>query len=159
MSTKIDRIDRLILEELQNDANQSAGHLGERVGLSQAACWRRVQRLEEEGVIKKRVAILDAETVGCGTIILAHVKLSAHGRSNLDEFSAEIRKLPNVLECFLLLGDQDFFLKIAVKDIYSYEKLFFNQLSTLDGVAEVRSSVALSQIKNVTSLPIQENVP
>lgn len=156
MSIAIDRIDRRILEELQADASLSAGALGEKVGLSQTACWRRIQRLEEDGVIKKRVAIVDAKAVGCETIILAHVKLTAHGRANLDEFAASIRELPNVLECFVVLGDQDFFLKIAVKDIFAYEKMFFNELSTLNGVAEVRSSVALSQIKNETALPILE---
>ena len=154
MQSKIDKIDVHILEELQTDASQSVSNLGERVGLSQAACWRRVQRLEDEGIIKKRVALLEPEKVGCGTLILAHVKLSAHGRSNLDEFSKKIQALPNVLECFLLLGDQDFFLKVAVKDIYDYEQFFFQKISQLEGVSEVRSAVALSEIKNNTKLPI-----
>lgn len=157
MQIKIDDFDRKILEELQTNAASSVSALGERIGLSQAACWRRIQRLEDAGVIKKRVALLDADLVGCGTLILAHIKLSAHGRANLEEFGKRIRALPNVLECFLMLGDQDFFLKIAVKDIYDYEQLFFQKLSGLDGVAEVRSAVALSQIKNDTKLPL-ENV-
>ncbi|MFN7056501.1 Lrp/AsnC family transcriptional regulator [Hyphomonas sp.] len=156
MSTTIDRLDRRILEELQEDASISATALGEKVGLSQTACWRRVQRLEEEGVIRKRVALVDAKAVGCETIILAHVKLNAHGRSDLDGFAERIRRIPNVLECFVVLGEHDFFLKIAVKDIFAYEKLFFEKLSSLSGVAEVRSSVALSQIKNDTALPILE---
>jgi len=156
MIARIDRIDRRILEELQADASLSASTLGERVGLSQAACWRRVQRLEEEGVIKKRVAIVDAASVGCGTIILAQIKLSTHGRANLDEFAEKIRQLPNVLECFVTLGDQDFFVKLAVKDIYAYENIFFNKLSILAGISEVRSVVTLSQIKNDTALPIAE---
>jgi Lrp/AsnC family transcriptional regulator len=158
MTVRIDRIDRKILEELQIDGSLSAAALGDRVGLSQAACWRRVQRLEDEGIIKKRVAIVDAAAVGCGTIILAQIKLSAHGRSNLEEFADKIRTLPNVLECFVTLGDQDFFVKLAVKDIYAYENLFFNKLSTLKGVSEVRSVVTLSQIKNETTLPIVETL-
>lgn len=157
MQTKIDRIDCRILEELQVNASLSASVLGEKVGLSQAACWRRVQRLENEGVIRKRVTLVDPEAIDCGTIILAHIKLSAHGRSNLEEFAEKIRAIPNVLECFVLLGDHDFFLKIAVKDIFDYEKLFFNKLSSLDGVAEIRSSVALSKIKNDTALPILQS--
>lgn len=156
MTTSIDRIDRRILEELQADASLSASALGEKVGLSQTACWRRVQRLEEEGVIRKRVALVDARAVGCETIILANVKLTAHGRSNLEDVAERIREIPNVLECFVVLGSQDFFLKIAVKDIFAYEKLFFEKLSTLNGVAAVRSSVALSQIKNDTALPVTE---
>lgn len=159
MNTQIDRTDRRILEELQSDASLSATALGEKVGLSQTACWRRVQRLEEDGVIRKRVALVDPKAAGCETIILAHIKLTAHGRSNLEEFAERIREIPNVLECFVVLGEHDFFLKIAVKDIFAYEKLFFEKLSTLNGVAEVRSSVALSQIKNDTALPILETSP
>lgn len=154
MRTKIDEIDRRILNELQYDAGPSVSALGERVGLSQAACWRRIQRLEEDGVIKKRVALLEPDAIGCGTLILANVKLSAHGRANLEDFGKKISALPNVLECFLMLGDQDYFLKIAVKDIYDYEQFFLRKLASLEGVAEVRSAVALSQIKNDTRLPV-----
>ena len=154
MQTKLDQFDRKILAALQTDASTSVSGLGEQIGLSQAACWRRIQRLEQAGIITKRVALLDADLIGCGTLILAHVKLSAHGRANLEDFGEQIRKLPNVLECFLMLGDQDFFLKIAVKDIYDYEQLFLQHLSRLEGVAEVRSAVALSKIKNDTKLPL-----
>lgn len=154
MHIEIDQMDRKILRELQRDAARSASELGDVIGLSQTAVWRRIQRLQDQGVIKKRVAILDAEKVDLGTIILAHVKLSAHGRANFEAFAKKIRAIPNVLECFVVLGDQDFFLKIAVKDIYDYEQMFFKKLSSIDGVAEVRSSVALSQIKNDTELPI-----
>lgn len=154
MQAKLDRTDKRILEHLQVNANFSAAELGELVGLSQAACWRRVQRLEESGVIRQRVALLDGESIGCGTIVLAHVKLSAHGRAHFDDFAQKITELPNVLECFVVLGDQDFFIKVAVKDVYDYEQFFFNRLSSIEGVAEIRSSVALSQIKNVTTLPL-----
>lgn len=158
MKHGIDRIDRRILEELQRDASRTASEIGEQVGLSQAACWRRIQKLEDDGLIRQRVAILDPDKIGCGTLILAHVKLSAHGRANLDTFSKKIRALPNVMECFVLLGDPDFFLKVAVRDIYEYETFFFQTLSKIEGVAEVRSMVALSQIKNDTAFPVKEDV-
>ncbi len=154
MRTKLDRIDTHLLKELQADCGRSAGELGKIVGLSQAACWRRIQRLDDEGIITRRVAIVDSEKIGLGTLILAHVKLSAHGRANLDTFSNKIRSLPNVLECFVLLGDTDFLLKIAVRDIYEYENFFFQNLSQIEGVAEIRSMVALSQIKNDTAQPV-----
>ncbi|GAA6138124.1 Lrp/AsnC family transcriptional regulator [Arenicella sp. 4NH20-0111] len=154
MQVKVDRVDKRLLEHIQRDASLSASELGDMVGLSQAACWRRIQRLEESGVIKKRVALLDGTTINCGTIVLAHVKLSAHGRAHFDEFSQKIEALPNVLECFVVLGDQDFFIKVAVKDVYDYERFFFNRLSSIEGVAEIRSAVALSQIKNETALPL-----
>lgn len=157
MSASIDKLDRKILDQLQVDAALPAAEIGEIVGLSQAAVWRRIQKLEQSGVIKKRVAILDAEKIDCGTLILAHVKLSAHGRANLESFAKKIREIPSVLECFVVLGDQDFFLKIAVKDIYDYETLFFQKISSIEGVAEVRSAVALSQIKNETALPVRSS--
>ena len=150
----MDKFDKDILRNLQNDSRITATELGAKIGLSQAAVWRRINRLEEEGYVRKQVALLDGEKLGCGTVVLAHVKLTAHGRAHFDDFAERIRALPNVIECFVVLGDQDFFLKIAVKDVYEYEQFFFNKLSSIEGVAEIRSSVALSQIKNVTQLPI-----
>ena len=155
MHNELDRIDTTLLQELQADCSRSASELGEIVGLSQAACWRRIQRLEEQGYIRKRIAVLNAEKLGLSTIVLAHVKLSAHGRANIDAFSKKLQALPNVLECFVLLGDPDFFLKVAVKDIFDYERFFFDRLSKIEGVAEVKSMVTLSQIKNDTALPIE----
>ncbi|WP_084399216.1 Lrp/AsnC family transcriptional regulator [Henriciella aquimarina] len=154
MHHNLDRIDCRLLQELQQDCSRSAAELGELVELSQASCWRRIQRLEEQGFIRKRIALVDPEKIGLSTIVLAHVKLSAHGRANLDIFSKKLRALPNVLECFVLLGDPDFFLKVAVKDIYDYERFFFDTLSKIEGVAEVKSMVALSQIKNETAFPV-----
>ena len=155
MQETLDQIDRKLLEELQKDCSRSASDLGKVVGLSQAACWRRIQRLDADGYIKKRVAILNGDKINLSTIVLAHVRFSAHGRANLDEFSRKIRALPNVLECFVLLGDPDFFLKVAVEDIYAYERFFFEKLSKIEGVAEVKSMVTLSRVKNETALPIQ----
>ena len=154
MSSELDRLDKKILQALQKDASLSAAQLGESVGLSQTACWRRIQRLESEGFIRKRVALVDPEKLGVGTLVLANVKLSAHGRANLEKFIESIKRLPNVLECFILMGEQDFFLKIAVRDIYEYERFFFKELSAIEGVAEVKSSMTLSQIKNETAYPI-----
>lgn len=154
MNEKLDKLDRKILAQLQKDASVSAAQIGENIGLSQAAAWRRIQRLENEGYILKRVAILDPEKLGVGTLVLAHVKLSAHGRAHLEEFANAIKKLPQVLECFVLMGDQDFFLKIAVKDVYEYERFFFDKLSSLKGVAEVKSAMALSRIKNEIGYPV-----
>lgn len=159
MQNEFDKIDGRILHELQHDCSRSAAELGELVGLSQAACWRRIQRLEERGFIRKRIALVDPEKLGLSTIVLAHVKLSAHGRANIDGFSRKLRALPNVLECFVLLGDPDFFLKVAVRDIYHYERFFFDTLSKIEGVAEVKSMVALSQIKNETALPVPASLP
>jgi len=152
MQASLDQLDQKIIDLLQEDASLSAADIGDQVGLSQAACWRRINRLESEGVIRRKVAIVDPEAVGYGTIMLAHVKLSTHGRTHLEQFSEKIRSIPNVLECFLLLGAQDFFIKFAVKDIYEYEKLFFRELSVMKEIAEINSSVVLSEVKNTTKL-------
>lgn len=150
----LDNFDRKILVLLQEDASRSTAEIAEHVGLSQAPCWRRIQRMEQAGVIKRRVAVLDGEKVGFGTLVFAHVKLSAHGRAHLDEFAECIRNIKQVLECYCLMGDQDFFLKVAVKDVYDYEKLFFEKISQIAGVAEVKSTMALSRIKDTSALPV-----
>ncbi|MFC3093477.1 Lrp/AsnC family transcriptional regulator [Alteromonas sediminis] len=150
----LDNFDRKILTALQTDAGRSTADIAAEVGLSQAPCWRRIQRMEQAGIIKRRVAVLDGEKVGYGTIVFAHVKLSAHGRAHLDEFAESVQRIKQVLECYCLMGDQDFFLKVAVKDIYDYEKLFFEKISQIKGVAEVKSTMALSRIKDTNILPI-----
>jgi Lrp/AsnC family transcriptional regulator len=151
----LNKIDKLILMELQRDASQSSAEIAAKVGSSQTVCWRRIQKLENEGYIKKRVALLDPEKLGLGTIVFAHIKLSAHGRANLDQFSKEIRNISRVVECYCLMGDQDFYAKVLVKDVFDYERLFFDKLSKIPGVAEVKSTMALSHIKNTTELPIE----
>lgn len=151
---QLDAYEKKILRLLQEDAALSNADIAERVGLSASPCWRRIDRLEREGFIKRRVALLDRQKVGLNAQIFAQVKLNAHGRANLDEFAASIREIPEVLECYVLMGSVDFLLRIVTSDIEAYEKLFFNRLSQLPGVQEVNSTVALSEIKSTTSLPI-----
>lgn len=150
----LDAYEKRILRLLQEDASLSNAEVAERVGLSASPCWRRIDRLEREGFIKRRVALLDRRKVGLNAQIFAQVKLNAHGRANLDEFAAAIRDLPEVLECYVLMGSVDFLLRIVAPDIEAYEKLFFNRLSQLPGVQEVNSTVALSEIKATTALPL-----
>jgi Lrp/AsnC family transcriptional regulator len=150
----LDAYEKRILRLLQEDASLSNAEVAERVGLSASPCWRRIDRLEREGFIRRRVALLDRRKVGLNAQIFAQVKLNAHGRANLDEFAAAIRDLPEVLECYVLMGSVDFLLRIVAPDIEAYEKLFFNRLSQLPGVQEVNSTVALSEIKATTALPL-----
>ena len=100
------------------------------------------------------MAIIDRQKVGLNTQIFAHVKLNAHGRANLDEFTKAIQAFPEVLECYVLMGAVDFLLRIVATDIEAYERFFFDRLSRLPGVHEVNSTVALSEIKATTALPI-----
>jgi len=152
--TDLDPFEKKILRELQRDASLTTAELAERVGLSATPCWRRINRLEQDGYIRARVALVDRRKVGLNAHIFAQVKLNAHGRANLDEFSAAIRDFPEVLDCFVLMGSTDFMLRIVAKDIDAYEKFFFDRLSKLPGVQEINSTVALSEIKSTSALPI-----
>ena len=151
---ELDHFERKILRELQRDASQTTAEIADKVGLTPSPCWRRIDRLEKEGLIRKRVALLDRRKVGLNAQVFAQVKLNAHGRANLDEFSAAIGGFPEVLEAFVLLGTMDFMLRIVAKDIEAYERFFFERLSKLPGVQEINSTVALSEIKSTPELPI-----
>ena len=153
-SIQLDHTDRRILELLQTEPGVNASEIGERIGLSQSAVWRRIQSLREEGVIKEQPVKLDRQKVGLNTMVFAHVKLTSHGRSNLAEFSEAVSKYPEVLDCYVLLGNVDFLLRIVTEDIKSYEQFFFEKLSQLPGIQEINSSIALSEIKHSTVLPI-----
>ncbi len=150
----LDNTDRRILEWLQQEPGISAAELGEKIGLSQSACWRRMQRLRDEGVIRDQPVKIDREKVGLNTMVFAHVKLTSHGRSNLAEFSEAVSRYPEVLDCYVLLGNVDFLLRIVTTDIKAYERFFFEKLSQLPGIQEVNSSIVLSDIKHSAVLPI-----
>lgn len=154
MPATLDSFDRRILRLLQEDASLSTAAVAEAVGLSASPCWRRIDRLEREGFLKRRVALVDRKKVGLNAHIFALVKLNAHGRANLDEFAASIRALPEVLDCYVLMGPVDFMLRVVTDDIEAYERLFFEKLSRLPGVQEINSTVALSEIKSTTALPL-----
>jgi Lrp/AsnC family transcriptional regulator len=150
----LDQTDRRILGILQTEPGIKATEVGERIGLSQSACWRRIQHLRDEGVIKDQPAILDREKVGLSTMVFAHVKLTSHGRGNLTDFAEAVRQFPEVLDCYVVLGNVDFLLRIVAEDIKDYERFMYEKLSQLPGVQEVNSSIALSEIKHTTVLPI-----
>ncbi len=153
-SVKIDRLDRELLKLLQTESEITASEIGERIGMSQSTCWRRIQRLRDEGLIQDQLVTLDRKKAGLNAMIFAQVKLSSQGRSNLAEFSDAIQSFPEVLDCYVLMGNVDFLLRIVAADIDAYEKFFFEKLSTLSGVQEITSSIALSEIKHTTALPL-----
>lgn len=151
----LDIFDRKILAELQVDASRSTTEIAEAVGLSQAPCWRRIQRLKESGYIRAHVALVDRRKIGLNTQVFAQVKLSATGRANVEAFRDVIRVFPEVLDCFVLMGSVDFMLRIVTKDIDAYERFFYEKLSSVPGVQEINSMVALSEIKSTTALPLE----
>lgn len=152
---QLDAFDRQILALLQEDAAMSAAEIGARIGLSQSPCWRRINRLEKSGYLRARVALLDRHRLGLDVLVFALVKLNAHGRRSLPEFAEAIRTRAEVQECFTLMGDMDFLLRIVVPDIQAYERFFFETLSQLPGVQEVHSNIAMSEMKSTTALPLQ----
>ena len=150
----LDHTDRRILGFLQKEPGINAAELGEKIGLSQSAVWRRMQTLREQGVIVEQPVKIDREKVGLNTMVFAHVKLTSHGRSNLAEFSDAVSEFPEVLDCYVMLGNVDFLLRIVTEDIKAYEQFFFDKLSQLPGIQEVNSSIVLSDIKHTTVLPL-----
>lgn len=154
LPTELDDADRRILAAIQRDADQSTAELAAEVGLSQAPCWRRLQRLKNSGVIRGQVALLDREALGLQVQIFAQVKLSAHGRANVTEFTSAVKRWPEVLECHITLGSMDCLLRVVAASMAAYEDFFFNRLSSLPGVQEVNSVVSLTEVKHTTALPV-----
>lgn len=154
MPADLDSLDRKILELLQHDASLTISEVAERVGSSQSPCWRRIQRMQKEGIIRGQVTLLDRRKIGLNTQIFALVRLNAQGRESIEEFSQAIQGFKEVLDCYVTLGPNDFILRIVAEDVYAYEQFFFNQLSRVPGIHEINSIVALSEIKSTTSLPL-----
>jgi Lrp/AsnC family transcriptional regulator, cysteine-sensing transcriptional activator len=155
MQSDLDRGDLRILSLLQEHGNLSAAEIAERLSLTASTCWRRVTRLEEQGVIMKRVALLDREKLGLSVMVFSHVKLASHGRDALLRFEQAVRIHPEILECYTLMGETDFLLRIVCRDIKAYEAFFLDHLSRFPGVQSVNSSIALAVIKETTALPLQ----
>lgn len=154
MQEQLDATDLQILELLQADASVSAADVATRVGLSQSPCWRRIHRLEQDGYIAARVALLDRKRLGLRVLVFVQVKLVRGARTALADFEAAVRSFPEVLECHMLMGETDFLLKVVTRDVDSYEKFLRDQLSCLPAVQEVQSSMALTNVKSTTCLPL-----
>ena len=155
MAHDLDDFDKRILDAMQRDATLSSADIADKVGLSQSPCWRRMSRLKDEGFIKGKVTLLDRNRLGLSTLVFAQVRLSAHGRANLEGFSEAIRRLPEVVECHVVMGSFDFLLRVVTRDMNAYERFVFGTLSALEGVQEITSFAALSEIKSTTALPVR----
>lgn len=150
----LDEIDRKIVAALQEDGRMTTQELADRVGLSASPCARRVRLMEESGVIKGYVAIVDQGKVGLPISVFASVKLERQREEELDRFSQAILRWPEVADCYLMTGQRDYLLRIVVPDLESYERFLKDKLTRLKGVASIESSFALGQIKRSNVLPL-----
>ena len=150
----LDAADRRILRELQHDCSRGPAEIADAVGISQAACWRRVHRLKTEGYILKHTIIIDRRKLGLNIQLFVHIKLTATGRASVASFAEAVQSCPEILECHVLMGTTDFLLRIATVDIDAYERFFFEHLSQIAGVQDINSNVALSEVKRFTGLPV-----
>ena len=155
MSTNLDAVDARILEQLQRDCSISTAELAERVGLSQSPCWRRIQRLKEEGYITAQVAILDAEKMGFTLHIFAQLKVTHLSEDEREKFIAAIQAIPEIVECYSILGERDAMIKVIAPDIRWYQDFIFRKILKLPGVEDINSTVALSEMKRSTALAVR----
>jgi Lrp/AsnC family transcriptional regulator len=152
---KIDRLDLQILDALQKDATLSTADIASQVGLSQSPCWRRISLLESSGVIKRRVALLSREKLGLEVLVFVHVKLTSNGWQSLPKFKQRVVSFPEVIQCFVLMGDIDFILLVATRTIEDYNTFVQKKLAQVPGVQSIDSRIVLEETKNTTELPLQ----
>lgn len=151
----IDATDARILDALQADAKLTNVELAARVHLSPSPCLARVRRLEEAGLISKYVALLDPLKLGLSVSVFIQIRLEKQVERALEVFEAAIGKYPEVMECYLMTGDADYLIRVVVPDVPALERLIVDELSKIPGVANIRSSFALKQVKYKTVLPIR----
>lgn len=154
----LDEIDIKILKTLQTHARISNVELAQLVGLSPAPCLRRVRSLEETGVIKKYVTLLDPGAVNLGVAIFVQIRLDLQVEGRLEIFEQSVMRRPEVLECYLMTGDADFLLRVVVPDVSAYEHFLRDFLTRIEGVASIKSSFALKQMKYRTELPLSDHL-
>ena len=154
MSINLDAQDVAILRLLQRDASLSSTAIAERLNMSQSPCWRRINRLQQEGLIQREVALLDRRGLGMDVVVFATINLTSTGRQNLMAFEQEIVQHTEVMECYTITGIWDYMLKIVTRDIRHYEEFVRNTLTASPEIRELHSHMAVTEIKNSTELPL-----
>ena len=149
----MDKLDKKILELLQKNGGLTAAELADRIGLSKAPCWRRIKRLEEEGIIKQTVALLDARSLNLGTTVFVTLKTGNHSEAWFDKFVKAVRDIPEVTEIHRMSGDVDYLMRIVVPDIDAYDLVYKRLIASVE-FQDVSASFALETIKYTTALPL-----
>jgi Lrp/AsnC family transcriptional regulator len=149
----LDVTDRRILAILQEDSTLAIAELAERVGLSATPCWKRIKRLERDGIIDRRVVILDRERLGLGVTVIVAVRTAQHGDEWLERFAEGVARIPEVVEFYRMSGEIDYLLKVVARDIADYDRIY-RKLTKVAPLHDVSSSFAMQEIKSTTALPL-----
>ena len=154
MSEALDAVDARILDLIQHDASLSVAEIAERVGLSSSPCWRRIKRLEDEGVIQRRVTILDREKLGLNFEVYCTVKLSLPTKDNLETFEMSVQRWPEVVQCATVTGPADFELRVVTRDMHGFDTFLRDRLLSLGLVSNIESRIVIRSVKNTTVVPL-----
>ncbi len=151
----LDALDRKLLAILQEDATVPITGIGERIGLSATPCWKRIKRLEQAGIINRRVAILDRELLGFGVTVMVAIRTIQHSEEWLQRFAEGVSQIPEVLEFYRMSGEIDYLLKVVARDIADYDRIYRKIIKVAD-IHDVSSSFAMQEIKFTTAIPTRE---
>ncbi len=152
---ELDRYDRAILKQLQEDARITNALLAQKVSLSESACLRRVRALEESGLIEGYTALIDQQKAGYPVNVIVTITLDRQHQSGLEAFESAVRTIPEVMECYLMTGEHDYFLRLVVADLADFERVHNQHLTRLPSVARVQSSFAMRTVTRSRSIPIR----
>ena len=151
---QLDEIDRKLLRALQDDASISHAALADLVGASPASCWRRIKALEQAGVLRSQVRLVDPTLVGRGVSVMLHVRMKSQGQAERADFETFLKARPEILECYSMSGEWDYLMRIVAEDVADYERFLMRQLLNHPNVATSASHFALSQVKYTTAIPV-----
>jgi|SRR5690554_4144267 len=153
-SVDLDDFDRKILRALQENADYSMADLGNLIGLSHTPCWRRLKRLEAEGIIRGKVTLLEPKMLNLNVTVHAHISIKNYEELAVETFEAAIQDIPEVVECYSTSGDKDYVMRVVVESVEHYERLLKTTLANLPNLKSINSTFALRQVKYTTQLPI-----
>lgn len=156
MGEELSTMDIRILEQIQRDSSLSTGELAEKVGISQSPCWRRLQRLRDEGYITGQVALLDRTKFGESLFIFATLKVGSLSDNQRADFLRKLEITPQILECYSIFGERDLLIKVIAPSMDWYQNFVFKTLMKLPGVVDVQSTVAMSEMKYTTAIPVRD---
>ena len=154
MPNSLDAMDCRILDLIQHDATLAVAQIADQVGLSASPCWRRIKRLEDEGIIQRRVSILDREKLGLNFEVYCTAKLSLPTKENLETFEASVKRMPEVTQCATVTGSADYELRIVTRDIHAFDSFLRDQILSLGLVSNFESRIVVRSVKNVTTVPL-----